>query len=61
MDSDRRFHGQAAIISGVARGLGLATAKRLAAGGAKLMLADLDEAALAAAAADFRIGGRFWP
>ncbi|QGZ94943.1 SDR family NAD(P)-dependent oxidoreductase [Terricaulis silvestris] len=53
----QRFRNQVAIISGGARGLGLATAKRLAAGGARLALWDLDEAALAAASAEFMLQG----
>jgi 2-dehydro-3-deoxy-L-rhamnonate dehydrogenase (NAD+) len=46
------FTDQVAVITGGASGLGLAIAKRLAAGGAQVALCDLDENALAAAAAE---------
>ena len=39
---------QAAIVTGGAQGIGLATARRLAASGAQVMLWDIDEGALAA-------------
>ncbi|MEI6162115.1 MAG: SDR family NAD(P)-dependent oxidoreductase, partial [Roseococcus sp.] len=42
--------GRVAIITGGARGLGLAIAERLAAGGARVALWDADAAALARAA-----------
>lgn len=42
---------QVCVITGAARGIGLATAHALAARGARLVLVDLDEAALAAASA----------
>jgi NAD(P)-dependent dehydrogenase (short-subunit alcohol dehydrogenase family) len=43
-----RFAGQVALVTGAARGIGLATAVRLAVEGARLVLVDLDLDALAA-------------
>lgn len=45
----RRFEGRTAIITAAARGIGFATAVRLAAEGARVWVTDLDEAALAQA------------
>ena len=45
------FAGRTAAITGGAMGIGLAVAKRLVAGGARVALWDRDEAALAAAKA----------
>jgi NAD(P)-dependent dehydrogenase (short-subunit alcohol dehydrogenase family) len=50
-----QIDGQAALVTGGASGLGLATAAMLAAGGARVALLDQDEAKLAAAAG--RLGG----
>ena len=47
------FSGQAVIVTGAARGLGLVLAQQFAAQGASLILADLDEAGLRAVAASF--------
>jgi meso-butanediol dehydrogenase/(S,S)-butanediol dehydrogenase/diacetyl reductase len=47
-----RFEGKVAIVTGAASGIGAATARRFASEGARLMLADRDEAGLAAVAAE---------
>lgn len=44
--SDQRFAGRCAVVTGGARGIGLAVAQRLAAGGARVALWDLDGVAL---------------
>jgi len=46
-----RFQGQSAIVTGAARGIGEAIARRLATEGAAVMIADINEEAAAAAAA----------
>jgi NAD(P)-dependent dehydrogenase (short-subunit alcohol dehydrogenase family) len=43
-----RFEGQVAVITGGALGIGGATARKLAAGGAKVFIADIDDAAASA-------------
>jgi NAD(P)-dependent dehydrogenase (short-subunit alcohol dehydrogenase family) len=52
-----RYAGRAAVITGGASGIGLATARRLAAEGARVVIADLDEKAGNAAAEE--VGGLF--
>ena len=47
-----RFQGRGAIVTGAARGIGQAIAGRLASEGAQVLIADLDEAAGQAAAAE---------
>jgi 2,3-dihydroxy-2,3-dihydro-p-cumate dehydrogenase len=47
-----RFDGRVACVTGAARGIGLACARRLAAGGARVAVIDLDAAAAKQAAAD---------
>ena len=57
MDLTRRLADRVAVITGGGSGIGLATAHRLAAEGARLVIADVDAEAGAAAAA--AVGGRF--
>jgi NAD(P)-dependent dehydrogenase (short-subunit alcohol dehydrogenase family) len=51
------LNGKGAVITGGASGIGLATAKVLAAKGAKLVLADIEQEALDTAVAGLRAGG----
>jgi NAD(P)-dependent dehydrogenase (short-subunit alcohol dehydrogenase family) len=53
----RKLENQTAIVTGSARGIGRAIATRLAAEGARIVVADLDHAAASETAAGFRAGG----
>jgi len=53
----QELRGKVAVITGGASGIGFASAEALAREGAKLVLADVEEKALAAAAAKLRAGG----
>jgi len=57
VDLTQRLSGRVAVITGGAGGIGLATARRLAAEGATVVIADLDDASGAAAAE--AVGGLF--
>jgi NAD(P)-dependent dehydrogenase (short-subunit alcohol dehydrogenase family) len=54
-----RFEGKVALVTGAGGGIGLATARRFAEEGAKVVCADLDEATGRAAAEE--VGGTFVP
>jgi len=52
-----RFDGKTAIVTGAARGIGKATALRLAGEGAKVALVDIDQAGIEQVAETIRAGG----
>jgi len=52
-----RFHDTSVIVTGAGSGFGLATAKRFAAEGASLLIADVDEAGARSAAAEISAAG----
>lgn len=53
-----RFKGKTAIVTGAARGIGLACARRFAEEGATVVLSDIDEEGLAASVAELGAEGR---
>ncbi|HEY2240645.1 MAG TPA: SDR family NAD(P)-dependent oxidoreductase [Streptosporangiaceae bacterium] len=53
----RYLAGRVAVVTGAASGIGLAISRRLGADGMRVMMADIDEAALVAAAAGLRADG----
>src|SRR3954447_4654556 len=57
MNTTRSFVGKVALVTGAASGMGLATAKAFAEAGAALALADVNEAAVRAAANDLAAAG----
>ena len=63
-DSDThsgRFAGKVAIVTGGAAGIGLATTRRLVAEGGRVVVGDLNEAALTAVAAELGDSVDAWP
>ena len=48
----RDLSGKVAVVTGAASGIGLALSRRLGADGMRVMMADVEEPALAAAAAE---------
>lgn len=57
IDQGARLSGRVAIVTGAARGIGLAIGRRLSREGAKLVLCDLDAKALTEAADELAAGG----
>jgi NAD(P)-dependent dehydrogenase (short-subunit alcohol dehydrogenase family) len=55
--ADGRMSGKAALVTGAARGIGKATARQLCREGARVVLADVDEAALERTRAELAGGG----
>jgi NAD(P)-dependent dehydrogenase (short-subunit alcohol dehydrogenase family) len=58
MNPSYDFKDQAALITGAASGMGLATARAFAAAGAAVALADVDKEAVATAAGELTAAGR---
>ncbi|KAG1316176.1 hypothetical protein G6F62_013660 [Rhizopus arrhizus] len=56
-DMSDSFAGKVALVTGAASGMGLATAKAFASAGAAVVLADVNEAAVRAAADELAAGG----
>lgn len=56
-DAAEEFSGKVAIVTGAARGMGYAVAKRLAAGGAKVVINDINAEVAARAASDLHALG----
>ena len=54
------LHGQTAIVTGAANGVGRGIATVLAEEGARVAIADVDVAAAEAVAAQLRAGGAVW-
>jgi len=55
----KELRGRFAVVTGAASGIGQALAARFAAEGMKVMLADIEEAALSQAAAELTAAGAF--